>query len=38
MIDGDEFGAISGINVWLKKPKSSEETCPSGDLSTTDPT
>jgi hypothetical protein len=29
MIDGDDFGAISGMNEWQGKPKYSEKTCPS---------
>jgi hypothetical protein len=37
MIDGDDCGAISGMNDWQGKPKYSEETCPSAALSTTDP-
>jgi hypothetical protein len=35
MIDGDECGTISGMNVWQRKPK---KTCPGVPLSTTDPT
>jgi hypothetical protein len=38
MIDGDDCGAISGMNEWQGKPKYSEETCPSAALSTTDHT
>jgi hypothetical protein len=36
--DSDDCGAISGINVWQREPKYSEETCRSGALSTTDHT
>jgi hypothetical protein len=38
MIDGDDCGTISGMNEWQRKPKYSEETCPSAALSTADPT
>jgi hypothetical protein len=38
MIDGDDCGAISGINEWQGKPKYSEKTCTSDALSATDPT
>jgi hypothetical protein len=38
MINDDDCGAISGMNEWQGKPKYSEETCPSGALSITDPT
>jgi hypothetical protein len=38
MIDGDDCGAISGMNEWQGKPKYWEETCPSAALSTTVPT
>jgi hypothetical protein len=37
MIDGDECGAISGINEWQGKPKFLEKTCPSAVLATKDP-
>jgi hypothetical protein len=37
MTDGDDCGAVSGINEWQGKPKYSEETCHSAALSTTDP-
>jgi hypothetical protein len=36
--DGDDCGAISGINEWHEKQKYSEETCPSIILPTTDTT
>jgi hypothetical protein len=38
MIDGDDCGAVSGMNEWQWKPKYSEETCPCAAASTTDPT
>jgi hypothetical protein len=38
MTDGDDCGAIGGMNEWQEKPKYSEETCHSAALSTTDPT
>jgi hypothetical protein len=38
MIDGDDCGTISGMNVSQGKPKYSEETCPSATVFTTDPT
>jgi hypothetical protein len=38
MIDGDDCGAISGLNEWQERLKYSEKTCPSAALSTTDPT
>jgi hypothetical protein len=38
MIDGDEFGAVGGMNEWHRKPKFSEKTCPSAAVSTADPT
>jgi hypothetical protein len=38
MIDGDDCGAISGINEWEGKLKYLEKTRPSVILSTTDPT
>jgi hypothetical protein len=37
MIDGDDCGAISGMNEWQGKPKYSEETWPSAALYITDP-
>jgi hypothetical protein len=37
-IEGDDCGAVSGLNGWQGKPKYSEETSPSGALSNTDPT
>jgi hypothetical protein len=37
MIDGDDCGAISGMNEWQGKPKYWKETCPSAALSTTNP-
>jgi hypothetical protein len=36
--DGDDQGAISGMNEWQGKPKYSEKTGPSASLSITDPT
>jgi hypothetical protein len=33
--NGDDCGAISGMNEWQGKPKYSEETCPNAALSTT---
>jgi hypothetical protein len=38
MIDGDDCGAVSGMNEWQAKSKYSEETFPSAALTTTDPT
>jgi hypothetical protein len=38
MIDGDDFGSISGMNEWQGKPKYLEKTCARVTLSTTDPT
>jgi hypothetical protein len=38
LIDGDDCGAIGGVNEWQGKPKYSEETCRSAVPSTTDPT
>jgi hypothetical protein len=38
MIDGDDFGAITGINEWQGKPKYSEETCHSAHMLTADNT
>jgi hypothetical protein len=39
MIDDDnDCGALSEMNEWQGKPKYWEETCPSTDLSTMDPT
>jgi hypothetical protein len=38
MIDGDDCGAISGMNEWQGKHNYSERTCPSAAVSTTDPT
>jgi hypothetical protein len=38
VIDGDNYEAISGMNEWQRKPKYSEEICPSAAVSTTDPT
>jgi hypothetical protein len=37
IIDGDDFGAISGMNAWQGKQKYSEETYPSAALFNTDP-
>jgi hypothetical protein len=37
MIDGDDCGAVGGMNEWQGKPKYWEKTCPSADLSTKDP-
>jgi hypothetical protein len=36
MIDGDDCGAVSGMNEWQGKPTSSEKTFPSATLSTAD--
>jgi hypothetical protein len=38
MIDGDDCGAVGGMDEWQGKPEYWEETCPSAALSTTDPT
>jgi hypothetical protein len=38
MIDGDDYGAISGMNKWQEKPKHLEKACPSVALSTAHPT
>jgi hypothetical protein len=38
LIDGDDYGAVSGMNEWQGKPKYLEETYPNVALSTTDPT
>jgi hypothetical protein len=38
MVDCDDCGAISGRNEWQRKLKNSEKTCPSANLSTTNPT
>jgi hypothetical protein len=38
LINGDNCGAVSGMNDWWKKPKYSEEFCPSAALSITDST
>jgi hypothetical protein len=38
MIDGDDCGAIIGMNEWHRMLKYSEEACPNIVLSTTDPT
>jgi hypothetical protein len=38
MIEGEDCGAISGINEWQGKPKYSEKTWPSAALSTIDVT
>jgi hypothetical protein len=38
MIDGDDCGAVGGVNEWQGKPKYSEETRPSSAQSTKDPT
>jgi hypothetical protein len=38
MVDGDDCGAISGMNEWQGKPKYSVETWSSAALSITDPT
>jgi hypothetical protein len=35
VIDGDDCGAIGGMNGWQGKPKYWEETCPSTALCTT---
>jgi hypothetical protein len=35
MIDGDDCGAIGGMNEWQGKPKYWEETCPSAAVTTT---
>jgi hypothetical protein len=37
MIEGDDCGAISGINGWQGKPQYSKEACSNAALSTTDP-
>jgi hypothetical protein len=37
MVDGDNCGAINGMNKWQGKPKYPEETCPSATLPTADP-
>jgi hypothetical protein len=37
MMDGDDCGAISGMNEWQGKPKYPEKTCPSAVLPTADP-
>jgi hypothetical protein len=38
MKDGDDCGAVSGMNDWEGKLKYSEKTCPNATLSTTSPT
>jgi hypothetical protein len=38
MIDGDDCGAVGGLDEWQGKPKYSEETCPSAALSAADST
>jgi hypothetical protein len=38
VIDGDDYGAISGMNEWQGKPNFPEKTCPSAAVSTSDPT
>jgi hypothetical protein len=38
MMDGDDCGAVSGMNEWQGKSEYWKETCPSAALSTTDPT
>jgi hypothetical protein len=38
MIDGDDCGAVGGMNEWQGKLEYWEETCPSAAPSTTDPT
>jgi hypothetical protein len=38
MMDGDECGAISGMDEWHGKPQYLEKTCPSAVLYTTHPT
>jgi hypothetical protein len=38
MVDGDDCGAVSGMNEWQGKQMYWEETCPSAALSTTDAT
>jgi hypothetical protein len=38
MLEGDDCGAISGMNEWQGKQKYSEKTCLSAALCTTDPT
>jgi hypothetical protein len=35
MIDGDDGGAVNGMDEWQGKPKYSEKTCPNAALSTT---
>jgi hypothetical protein len=32
MIDGDDCGAVGGMNEWQYKPECREETCPSAAL------
>jgi hypothetical protein len=36
--DDDDCGGSVGMNVWEKKSRYSEKTCPSAALSTTNPT
>jgi hypothetical protein len=38
MIDGDDCGAVGGINEWQGKQQYSEKTCPNAALFTADPT
>jgi hypothetical protein len=38
MIDGDDCGAVGGMNDWQGKRKFSERACPSGALSGADAT
>jgi hypothetical protein len=38
MIDAEDLEANDGVNEWEEKPKYSEKTCFSADLTTTDPT
>jgi hypothetical protein len=38
VIDGDDCGAVGGMDEWQGKPKYWEETCPSAAVSTTNPT
>jgi hypothetical protein len=38
MTNGNDCGAISGMNEWQGKPKYTEKTCPSAPLSATDRT
>jgi hypothetical protein len=38
MMDGDDYGAIGGLNNWQLKPRYSEKTCNSSAFRTTNPT